>query len=171
MHGTNLGDREETARSVLVFLSTAFAPHPVAGTVRIEFLLPDGKAVLDFIDDEAAGVKSLGPVGRGNGHHHGTFTDFQRADPVRRPGIIQAEALHGFPDDTLSLLLCDRKVCFILQPEYLPALVMVADRALEDGDGPGMRVACSLAEASRVDGVSGKEEHAVASPLQRVGRG
>ena len=171
MHGTNLGNREETARSVLVFLSTAFAPHPVAGTVRIEFLLPDGQAVLDCVDDEPAGVKSLSPMGRGNDHHHGAFTNFQRAGPVCRPGMIQAEALHGFPDDALSLLLCDRPVCFILQPEYLPALVMITDRSLEDGDSPGMRVTCSFAKASRVDGIRGKKEHAVTSLLRRAGRG
>ena len=156
---------------MLVFLSTALAPRPVAGTVRIEFLLPDGKAVLDFVDDEPAGVKSLSPVGRGNDHHHGAFTDFQRAGPVCRPGIIQTEALHGFPDDKLSLLLCDRTVCLILQAEYLPALVMITDRALEDGNGPRMRVTCSFAKTSRVDGVRGKEEHAVASLQRRAGRG
>ena len=127
--------------------------------------------MLDLVDDEAAGLEGLGAVGRGNGDDHGGLTDLQRTRPVHRLGVIKAKAFNGIPYDTLAFLLRHRGMGFILQAEYLPTLVVIADGALEDGYGTRVRIARSLPQGGWIDGIGSQAKHGSTSLLRRAERG
>src|SRR5215469_16688509 len=79
------------------------AVHLPAVTVQIVLLLPDRQAMLDLIDDVAAGAERLIPVRRAHPDPHGELADGEHANAMHAGGVRHTEARDGLGDDALAL--------------------------------------------------------------------
>ncbi len=107
----------------------AVDPSGVAGDVVL--LLPDRHAVLDFVDDEAAGLKRFAAMARAHADPHGEFADFERADAMHAQRMRDAEALDGRAHDALAFLDREFLERFVLESPHLAAFVVIAHPAFE----------------------------------------
>src|SRR5919109_3017336 len=102
----------------LLFLpggGAALAVDPAGVAVDVVLLLPDGHAVLHFIDDEAAGAEGLVAMRGTDAHPHGDFAECQRAHAVHAGGAGDAEPADGFFDDARAFLLGELGEGLVLQ--------------------------------------------------------
>lgn len=144
---------------VAVRLGASFASDPEGGSVEVELLFPDGKAVLDLVDDEAAGVEGFSAVWGGDDHEDGGVPDGERSGAVDGGGVIESEALDGLGDDAGALLRGDGGVGLVFEAEDGASFVVIAHGALEDGDRAGMGRGGGGAEGGEVEGLGGELEH------------
>jgi len=63
--------------------------------VAVVLFLPDGHAMLDFVDDAAAGKKSCVSMGRAHPYPNGELTEREIANTVCTCGVPHAKSLHG----------------------------------------------------------------------------
>lgn len=91
--------------------------------------------MLDFVDDESAGVEGLSAMGGGNHDDHRGFLDLDLTHPVHRFGMIETEPLHRIRHDALSFFFRDRGMRFIFKSKDVPSLVVIAHGALEHHHG------------------------------------
>ncbi len=122
---------------VLVFMSVcaghraSLAVHPARIAVDVVFLLPDGHAMFDFIDDEAAGAKRFVAVRGAHAHPHGDVAKRQRAHAVHAGGARDAKLRARFFDDARAFLFRELGERFVFQARDRVAFVVVAHPAFE----------------------------------------
>src|SRR5215469_15615245 len=102
------------------------AVDPAGVTAQVMLLLPDGQAVLDFVDDVTARAERLVTVRRAHAHPHGELADRERPDAMHAGGMRHTEARDRLGDDALALAHAERLKSFVLQAAYALALVAVA---------------------------------------------
>src|SRR5690606_7606896 len=123
-------------------------------------LLPDRHAMLDFVDDVAAGAEGLVAM-RGRGAHpDGGVGQCQAAQPVHAQDALDAEALLRLLDDALALAHAERLEGLVFQPRDLLPLVVVAHPAFEGGESAAVRIDQLGAQRHRVDGLVREAERA-----------
>jgi hypothetical protein len=103
-----------------------FAVDPAGIPVGVILLLPDRDAMLDVVDDEAAGVEGLAAVRGADPDPDRKLADLQCADAVRAAGALEAKACAGFRQDALTLAGRERCERLVLQAPHRSALVVIA---------------------------------------------
>src|SRR6185437_12331597 len=119
---------------------TALAVHPPGVTVQVVLLFPDRHAVLDLIDDVAAGPEGLVAVRRAYSDPHRQLPDREVPEAVRAARVCDPEALHGLAEDALTFTQRECLEGLVLQVPDARALVVVAHPALERGKAPARGV-------------------------------
>src|SRR5690242_20496493 len=79
----------------------ALAVDPSRVSVLVVLLLPDGHAMLHFIDDVPARAKRLVPMPRARAHPHRHVADGKVSNPVHAGSALDAEALDRLRHDAL----------------------------------------------------------------------
>ena len=119
---------------------TAFAVHPAAGTVCIEFLFPQWHTVLHFVDDVAAGREGFATVRRADPHPDRQSPDVEQTGAMDTARRFKAKALLRFLQDPASFGDRQPWVGLIGQAEHALAFIMVANPALESNVTPRSRI-------------------------------
>ena len=107
-------------------------PLDFAGGVG--FLLPDGDAGLDGVDEEAVGVEGRFAVGRRGEGHDGAFADGEGADAVDGDRLGDGEFLHRLGEDALAFLGRENRVMGVVELFDVAAFVVVPNEAFEDDE-------------------------------------
>src|SRR5580692_10697843 len=81
----------------------AFAIHPAGVTAHVVLLLPDRHALLDLVDDVAAGEERLVAMRCAHSHPHRQLADGKISDAVQARGVGYAKARDRLGDDALTL--------------------------------------------------------------------
>jgi hypothetical protein len=132
---------------VLVFVrvcawhGASLAVHPARIAIDVVFLFPDGHAMFDFIDDEAAGTKRFVAVRGAHSYPHGDVAQAQRAHAVHAGGARDAILRARFFDDTCAFLFGELGESLVFQARYRMAFIMVAHPAFEGRKAPAALVA------------------------------
>ena len=122
----------------------ALAVHPARIAVDVVFLLPDGHAMFDFIDDEAAGAERFVAMRGAHAHPHGDVAERQRAHAMHAGGARDAELRDGFLDDARAFLFGELGEGFVFEARDRVAFVVIAHPAFE-----GRKTAAASRRASR----------------------
>src|SRR5256885_4270817 len=109
----------------------ALAVHPARVPAQVVLLLPDRHALLDLVDDVAAGEKRLVAMRRAHTDPHRQLPDTQLPDPVQTPGGRHAKAPDRLGEDALTFAHGARLEGLVLQAPHAPALVGIAHPAFE----------------------------------------
>src|SRR5690606_22526689 len=84
-------------------------------------------------------------------HPHRQLADTQLADPVHAARFHDVESAQRLFDDLFALLFGQGDVGFIAQSDYGPAFIVIADPALETGEGAGGLVTEAIAQGIDAD--------------------
>src|SRR6185437_1255697 len=131
---------------------TALAVHPARVAAAVVLFLPDGHAVLYLVDDETAGVEGFAAVGGTHAHPHGHVAHLQGADAMNAPGVQNREALQGLGHDARAFLDREFLEGFVFEKGHLLPLVVIANPALEAGEGARAAIQEFAARRVRIDG-------------------
>src|SRR5690606_4886638 len=118
---------------------------PLCRAVGIAFVFPDRDPRLDLVDHIAAGVEGRVAVGGTRADPHRQAADRQLAHPVHAVHAGDGEALDRLLDDALALGHRQAGIGLVAQAADRPAVVVVADPALEAGIGAGLIALQALA--------------------------
>src|SRR5215469_13482565 len=80
----------------------ALAVHPARIAIHVVLFLPDRQAVLDLVDDVAAGAEGLVAMRRAHPDPHGQLADAEVTDTVHARGMTHPEARHRLGEDPLA---------------------------------------------------------------------
>src|SRR5690349_20430881 len=89
---------------VMTVHRAALAVHPSGITGDVVLLLPDGHAMFDFVDDEAARAESFVAMRGAHAYPHGHFAERQRAHAMHAGGARDAKLLDRGLDDARAFL-------------------------------------------------------------------
>src|SRR5690606_17439679 len=112
--------------------------QPLCRAIGVALVFPDRHPGLHLVDDVAAGVERRIAVGGAGADPDRQAADRQLAHPVHALHPGDGEACHGLLHDAPSLLQGQRRIGLVAQAIHRPAVVMVADPALEAGVGAGL---------------------------------
>ena len=101
--------------------------------------LPDRHRLLDAVDRAQGGLEGIAAVRGGDGHEERDIANLQHPDTVMGGDgmhLVVRELGQHLVADRGHLPLGHRRVRLVLQPRDGAALVVVADHALEQHDGP-----------------------------------
>lgn len=132
---------------------------PFGGAVGVVLVLPDGDAGFDLVDEVAVGIEGGFAVGGGGEGDDGGFADLEGADAVDGEGVGEGEFLEGFGDDLLAFLIGEDGVGLVVEAGDIPALVVIADEALEDDDGSAGGIGEVGAQGGEIEGAVLDGEH------------
>src|ERR1700761_2103535 len=132
--------------------------HPGSIASHVVFFLPDRQAVLDLVDDVAAGAKGLVAMRRSHTDPHGQVTDGQVAGAVHAMGSQHAIAIDRLLHDTLALGQRQFGIGFVFQAADLAPIVMVAHPAFETAKAARCGVLQRIAQRRDIHRMVGKAE-------------
>ena len=89
----------------------AFAIHPAGVPAHVVLFLPDRHALLDLVNDVAAGEKRLVAMRCAHSHPHRQFTDRQISDAVQARGVRHPKARDRLGEDALTFAHRDWNGC------------------------------------------------------------
>ena len=118
----------------------ALAVDPAAVAVRVVLFFPDRHAVLDRIDDVAAGIEGLAPMLGADADPDRHLADAKIADPVQAPCMLDGEALEGLTDDAFAFPHRERLESLVFQALHGKAFVKIAHPAFEADIAAGAAV-------------------------------
>ena len=124
------------------------AIDPAGIAVLVVLLLPDRHAVLDLIDDVAAGIECLTAMRRADADPDRKLADRERPDAVRTAHVLEPESLTRLLQNALALAQRQRSERLVLEPQHPPALVVVAYPAFKRDVAAAGRIA-QLPRAAR----------------------
>jgi len=143
---------------MLRFGRAALAIDPSRIAAAIVFFLPNGHAMLDLIDDEAAGVKGFAAMCGAHAHPHRHLSQPQGTDAVDAQSMLHREAAQRFGDYALTFLHREFLKSFVFESSDFLAIVLVAYPTLEINVAAGAEVLKLAPCACAVDGRLGKAE-------------
>jgi len=144
--------------SMLRFRGATLAIYPTRIAAAIMLFLPNRQPMLDFIDDESAGIEGFAAVCGTYADPHGHVGHAQGPDAMDAQGMLHREATQRLRDDAVAFLYRQLLKSFVFQPSNFLAFVLIANPALETDVAAGTWV-LQLAPALRgVDGRLGKAE-------------
>jgi hypothetical protein len=103
-------------------------------------MLPDRHALLQLVDQLPSGGERVAAMTACHGDDHRQITDSQLPDPVNRgerDHVVRLDHLLG----DLAQGGVDARVRRVVESRHVSAVIVVADRADEQGDATGMRIA------------------------------
>src|SRR5882724_954387 len=129
------------------------AVHPAGITASIMLFLPDGHAMLDFIDDETTGVEGFSAMRGTDSDPYGHIAEAQQADTMDAQSVLDRKAPQGVGNDALAFLHREFLERFIFQASDFSSLIVIPNPALEAGIA-----ACTQVEelAPRLGGIDGR---------------
>src|SRR5690606_10483406 len=113
--------------------SFAFRMEPAGIPAGVALVLPDRHALLHLVDDPAARGERGVAVRGGRSDPHRELPDGQGAHAMHAGRVDDVEARARLLEDAVALGFGKRDVRFIEEAVHRPALVVVADPALEAG--------------------------------------
>src|SRR3979490_295950 len=116
------------------------------------FLLPNGDAMLHFIDDEATGIEGFAAVRGTHADPDRHVAQLQGADAMDAQRVLYRESPQRFCDDAVAFLPRQFLKSFVLQPSNFLTLVEISHPAFETDVAPRAQ---GLKLASRACGVDG----------------
>src|SRR6266403_5005344 len=137
----------------------ALAIDPAGVTAQVVLLLPDRHALLDLVNDVAAGEKRLVAMRCAHSHPHRQLADRKLADAVQARGVRHAKARDRLGEDALTFANGERLEGFVLQAPHAQALVGIAHPAFERRVAAAGRVGELRAQRLRLNGGAGEAEH------------
>ncbi len=143
---------------MLRFGGATLAIYPARIAAAIVLLFPDGKAMLDLIDDESAGVEGFAAVCGTHPHPDRHVAQAQGSDAMDAQGVLHRKAPQRFGDDALAFLYRQFLKCFVFEPGDLLAFVLIADPALETDVAAGAEILQLTPRLRRVDCRLGKAQ-------------
>src|SRR6478609_726398 len=151
------------ARGVVMRMRGAsLAVNPSGVAADVVLLLPDGHAMLHFIDDEAAGLEGFVAMRGCDAYPDGDVAQLQVADAVHAQRLRHAESLGSLGHDALAFANTQRLEGLVFQmPDFL-TFVVVAYPAFETGEAATMRIEQFRAQCAAVD--RGGDETEAAHP-------
>ena len=132
----------------------AIYPSRIAAAVM--FLLPNGHAMLDFIDDEPTGIEGFAAVRGTHSHPNRHVAQSQGTDTMDAHGVFHREAPQRFRDDALAFLHCQLLIGFIVESSDFLAFVLIAHPTLETDVAAGTQILQLTPPTFRVDGALGE---------------
>lgn len=124
--------------------------------VVVDFFFPDRQAVLDVVDDVAAGEKGVASVVRGHADPDGDIAGGERAEAVDDGRVFDVEFFFGLLQNRLSDRGCELRVAVVVERGDGLAFVVVADPTLVATVAAGCEREQFLAERHRIDGCFGE---------------
>src|SRR5437764_990463 len=137
----------------------ALAVHPARVPAQVVLLLPDRHALLDLVDDVAAGEKRLVAMRCAHTHPHRQLPDRQLPDAVQTGGVRHAKARARLGENALTFAHGERLEGLVLQAPHAPALVGIAHPAFERRVAAAGGVGELRARRLWLDGRAGEAEH------------
>src|ERR1700689_4678523 len=125
---------------MLRFGRAALAIYPSRIAAAIVFLLPNGDAMLDFIDDEPAGIEGFAAVCGAHPHPHCHLAQTQGTDAVDAQSMLHRVASQRFRDDALAFLHRKLLKRLVFESSDFLAFVLIADPALETDVAAGAEI-------------------------------
>lgn len=138
-------------------IRTRVGPFDFAGGVG--FLLPDGNAGLDGIDEEAVCLEGGLTVRRGGQGDHSTFADGKCSHPVNGEGSGDRKFFHRLGQDPPALLNGENRMVAVVQLLHVASFVMISNEAFEDDEGSACGVGHLGAQGEDIDGKTLDLEH------------
>src|SRR5258705_6781067 len=139
----------------------AFAIHPAGVPAHVVLFLPDRHALLDLVNDVAAGEKRLVAMRCAHSPPTRRLADRKLADAVQARGVPHAKARDRLGEDALTFANGERLEGLVLQAPYAHALVGIAHPAFERRVSAAGRIGELRAQRLWVDGRVGEAEHGV----------
>src|SRR6195256_4829676 len=137
----------------------ALAIDPTGVTAQVVLLLPDRHALLDLVNDVAAGEKRLVAMRCAHSHLHRQLADRKLADAVQARGVRHAKARDRLGEDALTFANGERLEGLVLQAPHAHALVGIAHPAFERRVSAAGRISELRAQSLWLDGRVGEAEH------------
>lgn len=125
---------------------------PGFAAVVVNFLLPDGEAVFDIVDDIAAGEKCVATVVGGYADPYGDVANCQLADAMD-DGRLYFELFFGLSQNLLRDARCELGIATIVQFSHGLALVMIAHPTFVAAIRTRAQGEQLLAQCGRIDGL------------------
>src|SRR6202041_829102 len=97
---------------------------------------PDRYAMLDLVDDEAAGIEGLASMCRAPADPDCHVGKRKAPDARDAEGVSHGKARGRFADDALPLLDCEGLERLVLERSHLASLVEIAHPSLERDESP-----------------------------------
>jgi len=94
---------------------------------------PDRDALLDFIDQESAGLKGGNPVGGADVDHDGKITDGEGARAMDNHGVTNVKAVSCLGEDSSAFLFGENGVGFVIESSDGLSFMVISHEAFEGG--------------------------------------
>jgi hypothetical protein len=121
--------------------------------------LPDRHALLDLVNDVAAGEKRLVAMRCAHSHPHRQFADRKISDAVQARGVRHSKARDRLGEDALTFAHRERLEGLVLQVPHTHALVGIAHPAFERRVAAAGGVGQLRAQRLWLNGRAGEAEH------------
>src|ERR1700734_3876916 len=138
--------------SVIRRRRATLAVHPAGIAASIVLFLPDGHAMLHFVDDKTTGIEGFAAVDGTHPDPDGHVAQVKRADAMDAQSVRDREAPQGFGENAFAFLHRKFLERFVFQAGHCLPFIVIANPTLETDIAAGTRVE---EFASRVVGVDG----------------
>ena len=98
-----------------VLCGTMLTTRPSGGSVGEKLLLPNGNAVLDFVDDVTASVEGFAAMDGGGANPHGDVGQVERTHPMNSQNIVDRKVFAGLCDDASGFKVGEFGVGLVLK--------------------------------------------------------
>ena len=113
---------------------------PFVGAISVKFMLPNGNAGFDLIDQVTIGIESRFAMGGSGEGDDSRFTNLQGAHPVNGESLGDRKFFEDFREDFLTLLIGKNGMMLIVKTRDITTFVAVTNEALKGNDGSGSGV-------------------------------
>lgn len=131
---------------------------PGFGAVGVNFFLPDWEAVLDVVDDVAAGEKSIAAVVCSHANPDCDIAGREWSDAMHDGGVDEVKLVFGFIENRGRDFWRELWVAAVVQGGDDFSLVVITHPTFVAAVGAGCEVEHLVAEGSWVDGFFGELE-------------
>ena len=125
---------------VLMLAIRVRAGDPGGIAIDVVLLLPDREAVLDFVDDVAAGAEGFVAMRGRHTYPHCKVANRQIPGTMHAMRGVHAVTCNGFLDDAFAFSQCQLGICLVLKAIDRAPFVAVAHPTLERTEAPAARM-------------------------------